>query len=56
MNIQEFVMAAAKCLAEYLSKKFTGKITFTLNINQGGIGNVHVMVDHPLKKEGEEKL
>lgn len=51
MSVQEFMAAVVKYLTEWLHKKFTGKIVFTLNMRDGGIASVHVTVDHQLKKD-----
>ena len=51
MSIQEFMSTMVKYLSEWISKKFTGKIVFTLNMRDGGIASVHVTVDHQLKKD-----
>lgn len=55
MTLEEFIGIITGYLREWLSKRFTGKITFTLNFRDGGIGSVNVTVDHQLRRpEGDE--
>jgi len=54
MNLKDFIESVAQYVGEYLSKKFTGKIIFTLNLREGGIANVNVTVDHVLTKPSPE--
>lgn len=51
MSLKEFIEAIGKYLARILAERFSGKVVITLNINQGGIGNVQVSVNHELVKE-----
>jgi hypothetical protein len=50
MSLKDFLDAIFKYLSRVLSEKFTGKIILTLNIHQGGIGNVQITATHDLQK------
>lgn len=54
MNLKDFIESVAQYIGEYLAKKFTGKIVFTLNLREGGIANVNVTVDHTLTRSSPE--
>ena len=38
----EIIAGIALRMAEISSERWTGKITFDINVNQGGIGDMHV--------------
>jgi hypothetical protein len=50
MNLEEFMAVIKRYLGEWLVKRFTGRIVFTINLRDGGIGSVNVTVDHQLQK------
>jgi len=49
MGLKEFIDTLGSYLVDWITRKFTGKITFTLNFRDGGIGSVNVNVEHQLK-------
>jgi hypothetical protein len=51
MTLKEFVEAVTRYIAKALSERFSGKIVLTINVHQGGIGNVQVSLNHELTKE-----
>lgn len=51
MSMKEFILTVGKYLARLVIEKYTGTLTFELNMKDGGIGNVHVFIDHDLKKD-----
>ena len=51
MSMKEFILTVGKYLARLVIEKFTGTLTFELNMRDGGIGNVHVYIHHDMKKD-----
>lgn len=49
MRDTEFLDAAETYLERLRSERMTGKLTFTLDLKDGGIGRVSVNIDHDLK-------
>jgi len=51
----EFLEAADIYLDRLRSEGMTGKLTFTLDLRDGGIGRVGVNIDHDLKASQKKK-
>lgn len=51
MSLKEFVETVTRYVAKVLAERFTGKIVLTINVHQGGIGNVQVSINHELNKD-----
>lgn len=49
MKADEFLNAAEKYLERLKAERMTGKITFSLDLKDGGIGRVGVNIDHDLR-------
>lgn len=47
----EFMEAAEKYLERLESEKMTGKLVFSLDLKDGGIGRVGVNIQHDLNKK-----
>jgi len=50
-NILEDKMLINNAITQASNDNFTGKMIITLNMNQGGIGNISVNMDKTLKKQ-----
>lgn len=50
MTLKEAIELIFKKVSFYLLDKFTGKIVFTFNCKDGGIGKLSMMVEEDLKK------
>jgi hypothetical protein len=46
---QEFLGAAETYLERLKAERMTGKVTFSLDLREGGIGHVGVVIDHELR-------
>jgi hypothetical protein len=40
MQVEEVIVQFRRLLADYESRQFTGRMDFSVNFKQGGIGNV----------------
>lgn len=50
MSIEEDVLLILREIRKYNSDKFTGKMTISLNMSQGGIGQISINLEKNLKK------
>lgn len=55
MTLKEFIENAGKYLGEMIGKRFTGKVTFTVNFREGGIANANVNIEHSLQRYASEE-
>lgn len=51
MSLKEAIELIFKKVSAYLAERFTGKIIFTFNCKDGGIGKLSMIVEEDLRKE-----
>lgn len=54
MSLKEALERAGRCLAAAASRRFTGRITFTLHLRQGGIAKVTAQEEYDMGAGGPE--
>lgn len=55
MSIKEAIALVTRRLAEYLVKRFSGKMVFTFHCRDGGIGRLSLTVEQDLSKTELDK-
>lgn len=56
MRKQEFLEAAENYLERLETESMTGKLTFSLDLKDGGIGRVGVNIDHDLRSVSKKTV
>lgn len=51
MDVKGAISLIVSNLAEYLTGRFTGKITFTFNCKDGGIGSLSMKIEKDFSKK-----
>ena len=49
-TLKDLAENIVKYLTRYCQRRFTGRIIFSVNIRDGGIGNIDVEIKHKLTK------
>jgi len=49
-NIQEDMEIITREVLRYCADKFTGKVSIELHMNQGGIGQINILLNKSLKQ------